>query len=48
MAKAKTSIAKEVAKEPVKQTDGVKPNPQGTIDERMAALLEDHKRMGAR
>jgi hypothetical protein len=26
----------------------VKPDPEGDIDQRMAALLEDHKRMGAR
>ena len=26
----------------------VKPDPEGNIDQRMAALLEDHKRMGAR
>jgi hypothetical protein len=30
--------------EPVK----VKPDPQGDIDQRMAALLKDHKEMGAR
>jgi hypothetical protein len=26
----------------------VKPDPEGDIDQRMAALLEDHKQMGAR
>jgi len=44
MAKKKeTTEAKEVASEAK-----VKPNPQGNIEERMAALLEDHKKMGAR
>ena len=26
----------------------VKPDPEGDIDQRMAALLEDHRKMGAR
>lgn len=30
------------------ETPKVTPNPEGNIDERMAALLEDHQKMGAR
>lgn len=41
--KTETTITREV-----KQETGTKPDPNGDIDERMAALLQDHKRMGAR
>ena len=49
MAKKKTTKTAEVTTEPTPtDTAKVKPDPTGDIDQRMAALLKDHQKMGAR
>lgn len=49
MAKKQEEPKEEPQEQPKKKAEPVDDTPQGlTIDERMANLLEDHKKMGAR
>jgi hypothetical protein len=42
------SLREARAQSQINQPAKVKPDPQGDIDQRMAALLKDHQDMGAR